>query len=121
MSPEPCQRTNSTFAFSYSPERVAGRKRFNPVLPRISDLSFACKKINWRGNIPASAFSIGRAKSSNVTMVETGFPGSPKKYLGESGLVCRPSEADFFRALLAALRLLSFEARTRPNTTGRPG
>ena len=30
--------------------------------------------------MPARASIIGRTKSSKVTMVETGFPGSPKKY-----------------------------------------
>ena len=39
---------------------------------------------------------MGRANSSNVTIVDTGLPGRPKKYL---------CSAD----------------RTRPNTTGRPG
>ena len=36
-------------------------------------------ELNFRGDMPASASSMGRAKSSKVTMVETGFPGSPKK------------------------------------------
>src|SRR6266446_10584660 len=80
MSPDPCHRANSTSAFSNSPESTAGRNLFKPVLVRISDFSRALRKINGCGVIPANASIIGRANSSKVTMVDTGFPGSPKKY-----------------------------------------
>src|ERR1019366_1471669 len=80
MSPDPCHFASSTSAFSNSPESRAGRNRFKPVLVRISDLSRARGKINRCGVIPVSASIIGRANSSKVTMVDTGFPGSPKKY-----------------------------------------
>ena len=80
MSPDPCHRANSTSPFSNSPESTAGRNLFKPVFVRISDFSRARRKINRCGAIPASASIIGRANSSKVTMVETGFPGRPKKY-----------------------------------------
>ncbi len=93
MSPDPCHRASSTSAFSNSPASTAGRNLFNPVLVRISDFNRAPTKINGLAVIPANASIIGRANNSKVTMVDTGFPGSPKKYF-------LPHE---------------------PNTTGRPG
>ena len=80
MSPDPCHLASSTSAFSNSPESTAGRNLFKPVFVRISDFSRARRKINRWGVIPASASIIGRANNSKVTMVDTGFPGSPKKY-----------------------------------------
>src|SRR5580704_5637692 len=99
MSPEPCQRTHSTSAGWNSPERIAGRKRFRPGLVLISDFSFAYRKTSFRGVAPARASTIGRANSSKVTIVDTGFPGRPKKYLWS----------------------LEATVGTRPNTTGLPG
>src|SRR5271155_1051343 len=115
MSPEPCQGTSSACEFSYSPERIAGKKRLSPGLTRISDFKRECRKVSGRGEAPDKASSIGRAKSSKVTMVETGLPGRPKKYLcdAEAG----GSGAD---APERASRPLPHE-RTRPNTTGFPG
>src|ERR1035438_9809229 len=80
MSPEPCHRASSTSAFSNPPESTAGRNLFKPVLVRISDFSRARRKISGCGGNPDSASIIGRAKSSKVTIVDTGFPGKPKKY-----------------------------------------
>src|ERR1022692_2135768 len=85
ISPDPCQGTSSTCEFSYWPERVAGRKRFSPGLTRISDFRRAWRNTSGRGDIPERASIRGRAKSSKVTMVETGLPGRPKKYLCRTG------------------------------------
>src|SRR6202162_2207328 len=109
MSPDPCHRANSTAAFSNSPESTAGRNLFKPVFVRISDFSRARRKINRCGVIPANASIIGRANSSKVTMVETGFPGNPKKYfLCGGGCPPRPDRVEDPPA-------------HEPNTTGRPG
>src|ERR1700691_5946261 len=81
MSPEPCQGTGSANESANLPEKIAGRNLVNPVLTRMSDFRRAYGKMSGRGDIPESASNIGLANSSNVTMVETGLPGRPKKYL----------------------------------------
>src|SRR5208282_1207503 len=110
MSPDPCQGTSSTCESSNSPERTAGRKRLRPGFTRISDFKRACKNASERGDIPPSASIIGRAKSSKVTMVETGLPGRPKKYL-----------AGLSRAEPALSLPKGVPAPHLPKTTGRPG
>src|ERR1019366_7754815 len=95
MSPDPCHRANSTSAFSNSPESPAGRNLFSPVFVRISDFSRARTKINRCGVIPANASIIGRANNSKVTMVETGFPGSPKKYFSCGADTLVPADRGF--------------------------
>src|SRR4051812_29161645 len=108
MSPDPCHPACSTSACSNSPDKIAGRNRFNPVLVLISDLSFAWRKTSFCGDLPASASRIGWAKSWNVTMVEIGFPGRPKKY--------------FHCGSAFLLSTLEEESQgTRPNTIGFPG
>src|ERR1035441_2632965 len=126
MSPDPCHFASSTSAFSNSPESRAGRNRFKPVLVRISDLSRARGKINRCGVIPVSASIIGRANSSKVTMVDTGFPGSPKKYF----LCGVDTPFDSLRSLRASSVRADGEAAAgtragapapqEPNTIGRP-
>src|SRR6266705_4615716 len=81
-SPEPCQRTSSTSVAAYSPESTAGKNRVKPVRVFTSDFSRAKTNCNFFGWAPQSPSTNGRAKSSKVTMVETGFPGSPRKYVG---------------------------------------
>src|ERR1700691_5573025 len=98
MSPDPCHGTGSAWESSNLPERIAGRNLVSPVVTRMSDFRRAWRKVSGRGDIPDNASSTGLANSSNVTMVETGLPGRPKKYLWECLL-----EAEL----------------TRPNTTGR--
>src|SRR3954453_3892254 len=98
MSPEPCQRANLTSVPLNSPEITPGKNRFNPVFVLISDFKRAYRKFSLREVKPANASTIGRANNSKQTMVETGFPGSPKKYRDDM-----------------------VSHGTRPNTTGRPG
>src|SRR5208282_5780403 len=94
----------------------AGRNLFNPVFVRISDFSRARRKINRCGVIPASASIIGRANNSKVTMVDTGFPGSPKKYfLCGAGALARADGE------VGAGTRAGAPAPHEPNTTGRPG
>src|SRR5450432_2815690 len=109
MSPEPCQRTSSTSALSNSPLSEAGRNRVNPVFVVIAAFSLAYVKINLRAVIPARDSIIGRANSSNVTIVDVGFPGRPRKYVPPS-----PGGAAS-RAGAPALHV------TLPNTIGFPG
>src|ERR1700676_1620198 len=114
MSPDPCQETSSTCESSYLQEKRAGRKRVRPTFTRISDLRRACRKVRGWGRMPARASSMGLANSSNVTMVETGFPGRPKKYLCEA---FTDAGADVPER---ANRSLPYEL-LRPKTTGFPG
>src|ERR1700722_15807970 len=107
MSPDPCQGTGSASESSYLPERIAGRNLVNPVLTRISDFRRACKNVSGRGDNPASASRIGLANNSNVTMVEIGLAGRPKKYLSDRLLEGR---AEVSRAGAPA-------PGARPNTT----
>src|SRR6202521_3893877 len=116
MSPDPCHRANSTAAFSNSPESTAGRNLFKPVFVRISDFSRARKKINGCGVIPVRASIIGRANSSKVTMVDTGFPGKPKKYFLCGAQVSAGAGGGF-----AAGTRTGVSAPHEPKTTGRPG
>src|ERR1039458_957773 len=91
---------------------VSSRVRFSPGLMRISDFRRAWRNTRGRGDIPERASITGRAKSSKVTMVETGLPGSPKKYLCGTG--AKTSRA-------GAGAPAPHEHGMRPNTTGRPG
>src|SRR5487761_1645778 len=63
-SPEPCDETQST---TESPSILRTRAGINTVRRCLP------------GRAPASTPSAGRTKSSNVTKVETGLPGRPKK------------------------------------------
>src|SRR5664279_1366245 len=113
MSPEPCHRASSTSAFSNSPESTAGRNLLNPVFVRISDFNRTRTKTSGRAVIPASASIIGRANNSKVTIVETGFPGSPKKYrLCGADTPVRVPAAD------AQSERTGVSALHEPNTTG---
>src|SRR5213076_3649124 len=81
MSPDPCHLTSSTSDCSNSPQIVAGKNLFRPVLVLIAVFNFAWTKASLLGIAPARASIRGRANSSNVTIVEMGLPGRPKKYL----------------------------------------
>src|SRR5487761_132704 len=78
-SPEPCDETQST---TESPSILRTRAGINTVrlcLPGRALARRARRNTGSSNDAPASTPSAGRTKSSNVTKVETGLPGRPKK------------------------------------------
>ena len=82
---DPCQGTGVTSVPSAL--RCAGRKRVSPMRWRNSRVSLENGMCSVISSWPPSSSSAARAKISKVTMVEDGFPGSPKK-----NLPARPAE-----------------------------
>src|SRR6185295_18632706 len=76
-SPDPCHGSGATV--DPSAESCAGRNRVRPVLWRRSFDSLACNNRKGASLAPPNSSTAARANTSNVTMVDAGFPGSPKK------------------------------------------
>src|SRR5207302_734954 len=77
-SPEPCQGTAETCAFSPRQMSFAGRKWVRPAFSESDAVSMASINGNGRGSVPERTSIAGRTKRSKVTIVETGLPGNPK-------------------------------------------
>ena len=77
--PDPCHAIRCTRAPRTSLSIRAGRKRVSPAFTRTSSSSRAIQIAARNLLSPPSARNSGAANSANVTMVEIGFPGSPKK------------------------------------------
>ena len=74
-SPVPLRRVSN------SPDNMDGRKRVRPVLTRMSDFRANVGKRERLRLSAAERIDHRTGKQLNVTMVETGLPGNPKKYL----------------------------------------
>src|SRR5258706_1809207 len=78
MSPEPCQGRAFTSGVAPRHSTLAGRKCVRPGFSFRGAPRCASTSGRSRAVAPLSKSIAGTAKSSNVTMVETGLPGSPK-------------------------------------------
>src|SRR6185312_1040784 len=78
-SPDPCHLTGSTSGTFHSPASRAGRNRVRPLLTRKGATNRAPGACSGKAQAPATARTILFANSSNVTIVEIGLPGRPKK------------------------------------------
>ena len=78
-SPDPCQSTLRTTALCpASIQSAPGKNAPSPVSHAGARPSFARSNGSGRAAVPLKISSAGKTKSSNVTIVETGFPGNPK-------------------------------------------
>src|SRR5229473_2769212 len=77
MSPEPCQRSALTCGVVPLHSTRAGRKCARPGFSCSASPSRASTSGKSRAGAPLSKSSAGVTNSSNVTIVDTGLPGSP--------------------------------------------
>ena len=73
------------------PESDAGKNRVKPGATLKSASSLACAKCSVVVTAPPSAPNTGATNRSNVTMVETGFPGRPKNGISRPSLGSVPN------------------------------